>query len=98
MIVARSASMTKTGVFGVLAVSLAAAPGWAQPSNDDCSNAIALAIDSPVSGSITGATTDGQGSCGAVGFADVWYRFVAPATGAYSFATCGGLPALNFAR
>ncbi len=74
----------------LLAVGAVVSAACAQPVNDDCFSASALSIDTPVSGTITGAFTDGQGSCGAVGFADVWYSFTAPSAGTYSFATCGG--------
>jgi subtilisin family serine protease len=73
------------------AVAAAAPP----PSNDVCANAIALASDTTVSGTLNNATfsaSDGGTTCsGGASNQDVWYTFTAPAQmgGSFTVSTCG---------
>jgi hypothetical protein len=77
------------------AFTLVVAPS--PPTNDTCSNAIALALDTPLTGNTAGALNDYQVSAATPPFnglgqitstapgADVVYTFTAPAAGKYSF-------------
>jgi hypothetical protein len=76
---------TAVGVAGISAVA-----AWAQPANNACANAIAVAAGT-VNGTTIGSTNDGTGSCGASASSpDVWYRYVAPLDGTLTLSTCGG--------
>jgi hypothetical protein len=55
--------------------------GSGPPPNDGCSNAIVIG-DGAAAGSTSDATNDGQASCGGSSTApDVWFRYIATATG-----------------
>ncbi len=73
----------------VLAAVLMIQTAWAQPANDDCSNATPIACGDVVTGSTTGATTDGAPFCGTSNTAPgVWYEFTG--NGDFvSVSTCG---------
>lgn len=73
------------GNSGPFTLTLTCAPNVPAPPNDLCSNAIALTIDTPLTGQTTaGATDDSTGNtddttCDSFVFhSDVWYTFVAP--------------------
>ncbi len=78
-------------VFGTSTSDLACCSvGVGGPSNDNCANAIPLAVAVPEAGTLTLATNDGTASCGvSAANPDVWYSFTAPSDGTYLFATCG---------
>lgn len=71
------------------ALTLAAAgAAHAQPANNNCANAVVIG-NGTFSGTTVGATNDGSASCGSsASNADVWYRYVAPATGTITVTTC----------
>ena len=52
------------------------------PANDECANAVALTLGTGASGTVESATDSGVDLCGGTEDDDVWYSFVAPATGA----------------
>ncbi len=56
-------------------------------SNDACANATLVPAGSYAFCNV-GATTDGPGSCGAMG-SDLWYRYTATANGLVTVKTCG---------
>ena len=59
------------------------------PANDDCSAAAVVGVET-VSGSTSGASVDGDATCGTSSSSpDVWYRFTAPETSTYGFDTFG---------
>jgi hypothetical protein len=59
------------------------------PANDDCASATVVPAGT-VSGSTSGATVDGDASCGnSSSSPDVWYRYTATETGPVSFDTFG---------
>jgi hypothetical protein len=58
------------------------------PANDNCPGSIAITGTS-VSGNNTGATDNGDATCGFNTGNDVWFTFQAPTTGTYSLDTCG---------
>ena len=69
------------------------------PANDDCANAESLSI--PTSCVTTTITTEGAtegpdelNSCDAFGNLGLWYRFVAPASGALEFESGTGIPGI----
>jgi len=71
----------------LLAVCAFSFHGYAQPANDDCSNAVALTVNAAGScanvtaGTLAGATDSGEGDNGSgVPNDDVWFTFVANAT------------------
>jgi hypothetical protein len=79
--------MRSLSLAAVAALSGAALAG---PPNDNCSNAT-LITDGSYSGSTTGASNDGSGTCGASGTSpDVWYRYVAALDGVLNVDTCSG--------
>ena len=60
------------------------AKGVGGPANDVCASAAPIVVDTPVLGTTTGATVDGEAACGSSIFTpDVWFRFDAPATDRY---------------
>ena len=68
--------LLKNGLFtlGLMAGCITA---FAQPTNDNCANAIALGCGQTLSGSTAGATNDGVGFCGTSNTAPgVWYTIV----------------------
>jgi hypothetical protein len=74
------------------------------PLNDECSGAIAItsgtSCSSPLAGSLYGSTqTAYDYGCSGMGGADVWYSFVAPASGAIevSFPTINPSASLSIA-
>ena len=70
------------------AVLVAAGAALAQPSNNNCANAIVIG-NGTVAGTTISATNDGSATCGSSGTnADVWYRYVAPATATITVTTC----------
>ncbi|MCX5691786.1 MAG: S8 family serine peptidase, partial [Planctomycetota bacterium] len=80
------------GIPDARAALIAAAP---PPANDACANAIALASDTTVNGTLDNATFsagDGSTTCsGGTSQPDVWYSFTAPAQmgGTLTVSTCG---------
>ncbi|NNK29102.1 MAG: T9SS type A sorting domain-containing protein, partial [Flavobacteriaceae bacterium] len=74
-------SATSTGTF---TLSVSAVPAAAPPANDDCADAEALVLGTPLAGDNTNATSAiTNPSCDEFGtISDVWYSFDAPATGA----------------
>src|ERR1043166_4904745 len=89
---------TRTGVPALLAAGLAmccaaAAVGQTSiPSNDLCSGATALTLNTPVIGSATNATAVNDGpspECQvSAGFRGVWFTFVPPTTQRYQISSC----------
>ncbi len=79
-------SNVASGTLGqfVLNVEFALPP----PANDDCAGAVPVGVGSFL-GSLTGATSDGSASCGAVSTPDVWYQYSATQSGALTVTTCG---------
>ena len=74
---------------GLAAVLLCAGTAAAQPANNACVNAQVIGYGT-FDGTTILATNDGSASCGSSGAnADVWYRFVAPATANVTVETCG---------
>lgn len=71
---------------GNYSMTVTCAPNIPAPANDLCSNAEALALDTPTSGTTAGATdsstsNDDDTSCESFSFkSDVWYTFVSPGT------------------
>jgi len=58
------------------------------PANDECSTAEALTLDVEITGDNTGATDSGvTGDCFTGAVADLWYSFVAPASGEVTITT-----------
>jgi len=58
-------------------------------NNDSCSNALAIS-DGVHSGTLVGATNDGNASCGSSNSSsDVWFSWTASCTGTASISTCG---------
>ncbi|MGD9690715.1 MAG: hypothetical protein AB7K52_13610 [Phycisphaerales bacterium] len=90
--------MSRRGVSGcyaaAAAVLMSAGLALAQPANNACASAEALALSSNssvvVEGTTVGATADGgTGNCGSSNSTgDVWYTFVAPASGVVTASTC----------
>lgn len=69
------------------ACCLAGAAG-AQPSNDTCAGAT-VAVAGANAGTLVNANSeDSENSCEGGGGADIFFTFVPPATGAYSFSLC----------
>lgn len=62
-------------------------PIFAQPSNDNCASPQAQSDIITFVSTNVGATTDGTASCG--GTADIWFNYVASATGTVAVDTCG---------
>lgn len=59
------------------------------PANDDCTNAQVIG-DGTFSGTLEGATTDGDASCGSsTSSPDVWYNYTATCDGTLMVNTCG---------
>ncbi|MFN7020904.1 MAG: trypsin-like peptidase domain-containing protein [Phycisphaerales bacterium] len=62
-------------------------------ANNTCANAPALAVNTPVTGTTAGATTDGSAGCGAPSLPntapDVWHAFTPPTSETYRFSTAG---------
>jgi len=65
----------------------------AQPANDDCADAMALAGEGIIPFSNVGATTDGPSACAEQG-SDIWLSYVPQAPGSVAVSTC--TPALTF--
>ncbi|MFK7971109.1 MAG: hypothetical protein AB8F95_12115, partial [Bacteroidia bacterium] len=81
--VERLIPIIKRGFSLIIAVLVIAASSFAQPVNDKCDNAVAVTVDgAAVSGTVDGATNSGISLCGGNSDDDVWYTFVAPASGA----------------
>ena len=88
------------GIPDARAAVVAASP---PPGNDACANAIALASDTSIAGTLDNATfsaADGGTTCaGGTSNQDVWYTFTAPAQmgGSFTVSTCGthDAPGLN---
>ncbi|MEO0787476.1 MAG: T9SS type A sorting domain-containing protein [Bacteroidota bacterium] len=71
---------------------------FAQPANDDCSNAIAISLDTDVEFSTLGASDVGPNVTGCGAFtpaendsipADIWYTYTATADGFLEWTNCG---------
>ncbi|GMU83235.1 MAG: hypothetical protein AMXMBFR47_31060 [Planctomycetota bacterium] len=78
------------GSRALIVAAAGALPALAQPANNACSNAIPVVAGS-YSGTTSGATNDGAGTCGASSASpDVWYSYVAPFNGQFQVSTCGG--------
>jgi len=76
---------------GALLAFCVSAP--AQPANDDCADAMALAGEGIIPFSNVGATTDGPSVCAEQG-SDVWVRYLFSTPGSVRVTTC--TPALTF--
>lgn len=61
--------------------------GEVQP-NDECANAIAVPLNTPIVGTTVGATASGGASCIASYSKDVWYRFTPATSGEYTVSLC----------
>ena len=60
------------------------------PSNDDCSNAIVYTTGSTATGTLAGATNDGEAACGASSSAaDAWFVMTPTQSGYLRLDTCG---------
>ncbi len=59
------------------------------PTNDDCANALSLALGQIRTGNLSEATADGESNCSAAGGRDVWFRYTALETGFVSFSSLG---------
>ncbi|MFN7021797.1 MAG: proprotein convertase P-domain-containing protein [Phycisphaerales bacterium] len=66
-----------------------AAAGWAQPVNDQCGSATAVAAGVPEVGTTIDATADGTSDCNPGPTADVYHRFTPMVSGVYTFTLCG---------
>jgi hypothetical protein len=63
---------------------------YVPPANDNCSSATAYTPGTSVTGTLAGASNDGQASCGASGTAaDVWYVMTPSSSGFLRINTCG---------
>ncbi|GJQ29449.1 MAG: hypothetical protein HBSAPP03_13330 [Phycisphaerae bacterium] len=63
---------------------------YVPPANNDCPAASVHAIGTTSTGTLAGASNDGQASCGSSGTAaDVWFAVTAPQAGFVRFDTCG---------
>ncbi|HUW18953.1 MAG TPA: serine protease [Sedimentisphaerales bacterium] len=77
-------------VAAILLMVISYAPAvTAQPQNDECSNAIAVAAGVPYSGSTVGATGAYSSSCGYDDTLDVWHIFTPAVTGYVLISLCG---------
>ncbi len=75
-----------TGTGQIHVVSLSCPP----PPNDDCPSAIDASAGGVFTGNVSGASNDGDATCGSSSFGrDVYYRFVAPCDGTLTATTCG---------
>ncbi len=87
----KSLSRRKSGLLSVIAgtaLCLAAPAAHAQPANNNCANAIPIG-NTTVAGTLVAATNDGSANCGnSTTSADVWYRYIAPATTTITATTC----------
>ena len=78
---------------GAFTLEVTCATNVPAPANDECANAIPLALDTPENGTTAGATDDSTGNvddttCESFSFkSDVWYTFVAPADGSVGIQT-----------
>ncbi len=84
----------RTPVCSSAAVLVAAAVGGvfchsaaAQPANDTCASAASLSLDTPVNGTLVGATTSTSAYCAfeTVDTADAWYAFIVTRPELYRF-------------
>jgi hypothetical protein len=71
-----------------LAVALLSSATRAQPLNDDCVNALPIAIGR-YTGDMRSATRDGSASCSTSTQGDVWFRYTATSTGRVGTNTFG---------
>lgn len=77
-----------------IGMSVACSSAWAQPANDLCTSATFISMPNGGNfnrtGSTAGATSDVSDSgCSDQDANDIWFRFVAPRSGNYSFDTFG---------
>ncbi|MFN7020433.1 MAG: hypothetical protein ACK4WH_03790, partial [Phycisphaerales bacterium] len=82
---------------GAILALLVAGAAAAQPANNACGSATLIGFPSQTAGTNVGATADVPSSSCAftpTDDRDVWYRFVAPATGTYIFDTEAGVGGL----
>ncbi|TWT41985.1 hypothetical protein RAS1_31120 [Phycisphaerae bacterium RAS1] len=74
----------------LLAAFAGVSPAFAvPPANDDCPNAFAVG-EGVYNGTMQDATSDGPAACGQPDTADVWYLYLASATGVVALDTCVG--------
>jgi hypothetical protein len=81
----RYSLLTGVVVLGALAASSASA----QPANDECVSATAIALDEVVTGSTETATGADTSGCSVEDFFDVWYAFTPAADATVTISLCG---------
>ena len=86
----RVADNGAVGSMDAYILNVAFTPDTIPLTNDDCANAIPVSDGTILAGTLAGATTDGDASCGlSTSSPDVWFTFTAGSEGILNVSTCG---------